>query len=134
MRTVPKQMLNVTFRWLEGDDIKQIEPRLAARGWASLNPQTSRVLAAYDENDQLIGFNVCQLMPYLGPAEIDREWYGSGLMEEMADHMHEELSLLRTRGVILVADNPIVAKVAADHGMTKVDSPVFFKVGDENGV
>lgn len=119
---------NVTLKWLEGDELDQLEPTLVRFGWAALNKQTSRVLGAFDENDNLIGWEAFQLYPYIGPAFVVPEWLATGLYEKLSDELHDFLSSVKCRGAIVVAESRFAEKVAEKHGMKRLDVPVYVKV------
>lgn len=129
-----KEILGVTMRWLDGDDLDALEPILKARGQMSLNPETSRAIAAYDSENKLIAFNVLQLVPHPEPLYVDPSWRGSGLAEELAEQMYNFLQVTDTRGFMLVADSPAAVRLAEAHGMRRIESPVYIKVNDGSGV
>jgi len=123
-----KTLDNVTLKWLDGDELDQLEPILAEKGWASLNKATSRALAAFDQEGKLIGWEVFQLYPYLGPAYVEKTWRGSGLYEKLADELHEFLLGVQCRGAIMIAETIFAEKLAEKHGMRKVELPVYEQV------
>lgn len=102
-----------------------IETILAARGWMSLNRPTSRVLLAEGEHGELLGFFVMQLVPHTEPLWVLPSRRASGIAEELADRMLISMIEMQARGWMLVADNPIVAKMAEARGMVKEESPVY---------
>ena len=123
-----KTLENVTLRWLEPEEIYQLEATLLKFGWAALNKNTCRVLAAFDDNGKLIGWEAFQLYPYIGPAFVEPEWLSTGLYEELADEMHKFLSSVKCRGAIVVAESRFAEKVCEKHGMKKLEVPVYIKV------
>lgn len=127
-------MEEITYRWIEGEELESLEPIFEEEGWISLNPQVSRAYCAFDSKGTLLGFCAFQLMPFVGPEYVAIEHRGSGIAEMLADGVHKFLSEVKCRGGYLVADNPHSAKLAMKHGMVKVESPVFVKVGDGEGV
>jgi GNAT superfamily N-acetyltransferase len=129
-----KNLDEATFKWLDGDELDQLEPILAEKGWPSLNHNTSRALAVYDKTDGLVAWYVFQLFPHCEPMYVEPEWRGSGVAEELVDVMHKFLSSVKCRGVMIVADNPAVARMAEAHGMKKIESPVYLMVGGREGV
>jgi hypothetical protein len=116
-------------RWIDGQDATKedwdrIEGILAARGWTSLNRNFTRIRVA-EENGELKGFYVLQLYPHAEPLWVAPSTRGSGLAEDLADDMLEFLKDVGARGWMLVADNPMVAKMAEERGMTKLEAPVY---------
>jgi GNAT superfamily N-acetyltransferase len=65
---------------------------------------------------------------------VSDDWRGTGVAEVLADEMHDFLSSVKCRGIVVIADNPIVARMAESHGMKKVESPVYIMVGGSEGV
>ena len=120
----------VTYRWIDGPTATQeewdrFEDILVARGWMSLNRPTSRVLVAEDEHGDLLGFFVMQLVPHTEPLWVRPSKRGSEIAEILADKMLTFMLEVQARGWMLVADNPIVAKMSEQRGMTRVESPVY---------
>ena len=114
----------ITYRWVEGEELRLIEPVLKARGWASMNGKTCRALCAF-ENGALVGFHVLQLFPHAEPIWVDKAHRGSGIAEDLADKMMEFLAEMNTRGFMVVADSPAAVQLCEKHGMRKVSSPVY---------
>lgn len=124
-----KELINVAYRWLAGSELDVLDPILAARGWSSLNKPMTRALVAYDEGDKIVGFLILKLVLHTEPAYVDQEWRGSGLVEELADQVHDTIGNVPPGGVWLVADSPFSAKLAEKHGLSIVESPVYRKAG-----
>src|ERR1700677_2944327 len=133
-------MDGLTKRWLgppmtEEDrertqpDWDRIEQVLVAKSWLSLNRETSWILIAEDSLGKMVAFTVFQLLPYCGPAHVNREWRGSGLAEEMNDEMHEFLVEGQVRGWLVVAESKFIQEYCEKIGMARVVSPVYVKVG-----
>lgn len=122
-------MSEITYRWIDGPTASQeewdrIDDILAARGWMSLNRQLSRIRVA-EQNGKLVGFFVFQCVPHTEPMWIIPSMRGTDVANKLADDMLNWLTEVRARGWMLVADNPVVAKMAEDRNMVKVESPVY---------
>jgi hypothetical protein len=118
------------FRWLDGEEaVETLNPRLAERGWALLNAQTARALAAFDAEGKLAGFFVLQLFPVLGPMEVVPDHQGGQLSRELTQRMHEFLTEVQARGYMTVCDSPVAERLAVRHGMTKLENPVYVAAG-----
>jgi hypothetical protein len=122
--------MSIAYRWIDGPTATdkewgRFEDILVARGWMSLNRPTSRVLVAEDEHGALAGFFVMQLVPHTEPLWVRPSRRGSEVAETLANMMAEFMMSMQARGWMLVADNPIVAKMSEARGMTKVESPVY---------
>ncbi len=131
---MPKTLINVTLKWLEGDDLLVLDPILIAKEWASLNKVLSRALVAYDENNHIIGFEVFECLPHVGPLWVDPEWRGSGITEEMTEQMMQFLRANSVRGFMLVAESVFASKLAEKYNMRKLDDPVYVKIDTGSGV
>lgn len=129
-----KQLIGVTLKWLEGDDLDQLEPIMRQRGWMALNKQTSRALAAFDDTGKLIGFSVLQLVPHTEPLYVDKEWRGSHLAEELSDQMVAFLGSIDARGFVFMSGNPFTEKIAARYNMKKIDTSLLVKINEGNGL
>jgi hypothetical protein len=120
----------VTYRWVDGitaspAEWDRIESLLAARGFMSLNRQsTIRILIA-EVDGALVGFNVLQFIPHVGPQFVIPSQRGTGISDELADRMLEFLVEHEARGWVVVADNPISARLCRSRGMAQIQSPVF---------
>jgi len=120
----------VSYRWVDGptatdEDWDKLDAILAARGWMSLNRPTTRILLAEDEHGAMLGFFVMQLVPHTEPLWVLPSRRASGIAEELADRMLTFMLEIQARGWMLVADNPVVAKMAEARGMVKEESPVY---------
>lgn len=115
------------YRWLEGEELQQLEPILAERGWASLNGLTCRALCAFDGN-RLVGFSVVQMFPMLGPFYIDRDHRGTEVVNQLSAETIEFMEASQARGYLAIADSPHTAKLCEGMSMKRVDSPVYLKV------
>lgn len=122
------------FRWLTPDEIEHfVNPTCSRQGWPLLNISedrpTCRVLGKFD-GVKLIGFLALQLHPVLGPAYVDPDYRDGHASRELADMMHDFIVESECRGVLMVADSPTSERLAARHGMAKVESPVYLWVGE----
>lgn len=122
-------MDEVTYRWLDGatapdDDWSRIELILAARGWMSLNRQTSRILIA-ERDGTLYGFHVFQLVPYAGPLWVAPSARGSGIAERLADDMLDFLATAQARGFIVTTESAHAEKLCEAHGMERMETPLY---------
>lgn len=127
-----KDLSTITRKWLSGDELDVLEPIIKTRNWMPLNKPMTRALVAFDVDNQIVGFYVLKLLPHVEPLFVDPEWRGSGLADELADEMHKVLADTPPGGVWLTAENPLTAKMAEDHGLVIVKSPVYTN-GGSNG-
>ena len=119
----------VTYRWINlweatEQEIAQIDRIIEQNGWITLNLRTTRVLVA-EIDSRIVGFSVCQFMPYVGPLYVDRLQRGAGVADTLADKTLEFLREVEARGWLVVADSPHVEKICQDRDMQKVESPVY---------
>lgn len=126
-------MEGITYRWLTGPEACEwLNDTILARGWAELNPNTAMALCAFD-GPKIVGFYVIQLFPHAEPMFVAPEFRGTGLADELADQMQKYLQEVRVRGCMIVADNPVVARMCEKRGMKRVTSPVYLRVEDSDG-
>ena len=127
-------MDGVKYRWVDGptcedEDWDRIEEILKARGWMSLNRTTSRILVAEDSEGKLYGFQVLQLVPHVEPLYVAPAARASGIAEELVERMVKFLGEVKIRGYLATAESSFAAQLCEKHGMTKLDFPVYAKVG-----
>jgi hypothetical protein len=128
-------MSEPTYRWIDGPtateaEWDEIELVLAARGWMSLNRPTSRILLC-EVDGKLGGFFVFQLIPHAGPFYVRPTLRGTEVAQELASRMSQFFAETNARGVIIVADNPVSAKMCEERHMLRVPSPVYVLPGAE---
>lgn len=123
MKTMPA----VELRWLDGDDLDQLEPILRERGWMSLNKSTTRVRAAFYEG-RIVGFVCLQLVPHMEPLYVEPEFRGSPVAMDLVNDMAEFIRDARCRGVMIVAGAPGIEALAKHFGMEQITHPVYIKV------
>jgi len=121
--------MDVSYRWIDGpnasqEDWDRVEAICAARGWASLNRPTSRILVA-EVGDVLAGFYVFQLFPHAEPMWVLPSLRGQGVAEELAERMYQFLTEVRVRGFMIVADSPFAEALCEKFGMKRINSPVY---------
>jgi len=97
----------------------------------SLNRATSRILVAEDSEGKLVGFQVLQLVPHVEPLYVAPSARATGLAEELVERMVKFLGEVQIRGYLASAESPFAAQLCEKHGMTKLDYPVYAKVGME---
>lgn len=119
----------VRYRWVNGweatkEDWDRIEDILATRGWMSLNPNTSRIRIAEDD-DGLVGFHVLQMVPHAGPLFVAPRARATGIADKLADDMLEFLTEVHARGWIVIAESEHAKKLCEARGMTLVEHPVY---------
>src|SRR5215467_7422306 len=130
-------MAEVTYRWVDGWQATQpewdaIEEVCAAKGWASLNRSTTRVLLA-EANGMIVGFNVFQMFPYVGPLYVAPEMRGTGIAENLADGVLQFLTDVNVRGFMTVIESPHAARLCEARGMKLLTAPVYVKLPDQEG-
>lgn len=128
-------MSEVTYRWIDGPDASQadwdeIDRKLAARGWMSLNRATSRIRVA-ERGGKIVGVYCLQLLPHIEPLLVDRQERGTGVAEQLVDDMQNFLVEAKARGFMAVCEHPLAAKMCEDRGMVKVPYPVYVSVPGE---
>src|SRR4029077_11567783 len=124
---------NITFRWLEGpscsdEDWDKLYKLLHKRGWSPLNREYSRILLA-EEDGEIVGFSCLQMLPFAGPLFVKPQLRGSGIADKMAADTISFLVECDARGWFVVADSPHAPRLCEQHGMYKVDSPVYITTG-----
>lgn len=120
------------IRFLTEDEIvDQLNPRMAAEGWAQLSSANARVLGAFSD-DRLVKAMVLQLHPVIGPlVTLDEAHRDNGsVSRQLTDEMEAYLQREQARGWLVIADNPLTARLCERHGMTQLTSPVYLQTPD----
>lgn len=125
----------LTFRWIDGpvatdDDWDKIEHILAARGWMSLNRNTTRILVAETPDGKIAGFQTLQLVPHTEPLFVAPSQRGTGLAEELTERMYAFLTEVHVRGFVAIAESRFAEELCEKHGMKKVACPVYVKLSE----
>lgn len=128
MTGMSEQTQKITYKWLKGEELAAVESTIAERGWMSLNPATSRVVAA-EENSKLIGFFVFQVVPHTGPIYVNEAYRGHGVAERMTEMMIEFLRSVNCRGFIALPENKHSEALCKSYGLVKLDYPVYMSIG-----
>lgn len=129
----------VQYRWLDPttpnaeSDWAAVEKVLVARQWMSLNRYTSRILLAEDEDGNLVGFFVFQLIPFAGPLWLHPSERGTETATDMARQMWEFLTSANVRGWIAGGESPHGERLCKMFGMEKIEYPMYIAVGMEPG-
>ena len=110
-------------KWLHGDDLKDLESVVHERGWTPI-PSSSVALAIFD-NKGLAGFHVLQMVPHPEPLWVREDLRSTGLAKELASSMYKFIEETNTTGFMVVADDPVAAKLCELFGMKLVTSPVY---------
>jgi hypothetical protein len=116
----------IGFRWLDREELWQLEPLIQSRGWTPLNENMSRVIAAFD-GDNLIGFCAFQCIPHVEPLWVDIQHRGTGLAEVLVGQMVDFLYTVAAPAAYIIAENPASELLAQQHGMERVKHPVYYK-------
>lgn len=124
----------ITYRQTDGMRASQVdwdalEHVLATRGWMSLNRHTTPAIVLAEDTQGLAGFFVTQFVPHAGPLWVRPKLRGGEVSLKLAGKMLELMQ--GARGVVIVADNPVVAKMCESIQMKRVESPVYVFEGGE---
>lgn len=122
--------MEVSYRWVDGvsctdEEWAKIDALLELRGWMSLNRNTSRILLAENEAEELLGFHVFQMMPYAGPLYVIPSARGTGIADTLVVKLLEFLAAAEVRGFIAIAQSKHAERVCVEIGMTPVEAPVY---------
>lgn len=118
--------MDITFKYLVGSELDQLDSIFKLRGWTPLNKELSSAIAAYD-GDKLIGFHVLQFVAHVEPMYLDKQYRGQGITNILAKRMVETLLEAGVRSYVAIADDPAAAVLCEQSGMKKITSPVFVK-------
>src|SRR5208282_94054 len=112
----------------EWDEIERV---LVSRGWMSLNRQTTPRIALAEDDKGIAGFFIVQFVPHAGPMWTRPGLRGTKVPQMLVERMYRFLTECEARGIVVVADNPITAKMCETAQLKKVESPVYVFPGAE---
>lgn len=115
---------NMTYRWIDGDELAVLDPIIESRNWTPLNRKCSRALIA-EEDGQVKGFLVVQLYAHVEPLFVAPADRGMGIAEELG---HRVVSFLRDNQVtnwMATCSSPYAEKICKNNGMVRVADPVY---------
>ena len=113
------------YRILEKHEVSRLAPVLYALGWKILYPEASTILAA-EEDGEIVGFCVMQVLPHLEPEWVKESHRGTGLADELAKRAATIFAKGQVRGFLSVAGNPHAERICRDVlGMKKVEGAIY---------
>jgi hypothetical protein len=118
----------VTFRWIEGEELELLRPVIEAHGWTPLDPIFAKALIAEDEEGNLAGFNVLQVVLRPEPlwvAKRCRGEQGEELAMQLAEQMTEYLRVAGATYWEIKAASPFVGRLCEANGMKKMETPMY---------
>jgi len=122
--------IQTELRWLDGSAAAEaLNPLIEARGGMLLNgsdnPILTRARVAFDEDGDVQGYFVLQMIPFLGPMLVV---HGSDpvLFRQLASDMLEFMRDSMARGWLIIAENPRIADICRDLGFRQETMPVFW--------
>ena len=123
----------MTYEWLDGDDVKQLDGIFSENGWPLLNPLLARALVARDDAGEIVGCFVLQLVSHAEPLFVKPELRGQGIAEELADRMQAFLAEMKAHSVFVIPGSQFAEQLCFNHGLKKLDKPVYVYWGQPNG-
>lgn len=120
-------MDGIEFRWLESERLDQLDPIYQALGWVPLNRNLSRALVAF-EAGLPVGIAALACLPHID-LWVDVEHRGSGLAEDLTKQLVEFLYAVNLPEAYVIARTPHVERLAEEHGMERLEFPVYYKRG-----
>lgn len=114
-----------TFRILEKSEVGKLSPVLDSLGWRILYPEVATILAA-EEDGEIVGFCVMQVLPHLEPEWVKESHRGTGLADELAKRAATIFAEGQVRGFLSVAGNAHAERICRDVlGMKKVEGAIY---------
>lgn len=120
----------VNFRWIEQGDkggLDRLKPVMEEFGWTPLNPYFSKALIAENEQGQIVGFNVLQMVARPEPLWVAKQYRGemSGLASELAAQMIEHLREAQCPYWAIKTESPYVERLCIANRMKMSDVPFY---------
>lgn len=117
----------VTLRWIEREELDRLKPVIEEHHWTPLDPVFSKALIAEDEQGNIVGFNVLQMVLRPEPLWVEKSYRGeeNGLAMDLATTMIDHLKQAGAVYWEVRAKNPYVERLCQATGMEKIQTPMF---------
>lgn len=117
----------MNYRFIEGEELQILDEVITKKDWTPINPKYAKALIAEDEEGNLKGFVVAQLMLHVEPMYVSPDARGeeSGVSKELS---HKMATHLRERGIrnwMAICDSPYAEKICKENGMVRCESPLY---------
>lgn len=105
----------ITYRWLEDSEFAYCVHAFDNYGVKTPDPQLSRIMGAFNEENELIGFLTVQLLPHFSPIWVHENYRRQGIGGKLAD---TAIAKLKGAGVEVYcfSNNAEVLKMMIDRG------------------
>lgn len=124
--------MGLTYRELRPDEFP-MAPR-EVPGSELFTPENSRILAAFNEKNEIVSTWTMFLIPHIEPFWIREDYrHSATIMRRMTQHMK---ALLRQSGIqavytVVMDKTPVLARFAKWFGADKVDGSLYYWVDKE---
>lgn len=126
----------LTYRWLEPSDedyLDQIDRTIEELNWARLPSRRTfgmshRIMGVFD-GVVLVGWHVVQFFTHAEPIWLHPAYHGTRAAMQLTEKVVDYLVTSETRGFMIVAESPVVARMAEHYGLQKVGVPVYVWLG-----
>jgi hypothetical protein len=115
------------FRWLHLDELKQLDPIILEQGRVPLNPNMSFAIAAM-EGERIVGYSDMSCRPHVD-LWVDKDHRGTHIAALLTDRMVTKLYEVNAPECYVIASNPHVKKLAEEHDMRLITTPVYYRRG-----
>ncbi len=121
----------LTYEMLPKEQWEKLIPIFEEQGWYLPHPALAEASVVHDENGNIVGMFQLQLVSHAGPMWVSPEWRGKvdllNMVEVLKAWLQENKgeNPLIGKGIIILATNAVIEKVARDAGMIEVEAKVF---------
>lgn len=118
----------ISYRILPPEEYGRLAPVMNAFGGIIPIPESSRIPIAENEQGELVGFFVTQLLPHFEPAWVQPSRETRGVYDELLKMAMESLAgAPQGTAMFAIADSRAAARRCEEMGMRLVDQPVYVK-------
>ena len=120
-------MSDYTYRWLEPNEYPLLDFYFAEEKVPRVDPNFSRVLAAFSPAGDLVGFLCLQLVAHAEPIFVKPEHRRSGVASFLTQAMDSYADTLGLAGLYTQPTNEAAEKLVELVGFTKLPHPIWLK-------
>lgn len=116
----------MNLRIIQGKELQRLNPILEERGWPMPSEQCSIAIIG-EENGELCGFAIIQLLPHLEPVWVRTDQRGTGLADSIVTLAAGQLESMNIQHWVSVIRNDQSKRLAESIGMVPSPGEVYVK-------
>ena len=111
---------------IRGDELKRLIPILGELGWPMVSEPCSMAIVG-EEDGEIVGFAIIQLLPHLEPVWVRTDKRGTGLADSIVTMAAGQLQQMNIQHWLSIVRNDQSKRLAQSIGMEPAPGEVFVK-------